>query len=48
MVDPATARALQEAIAETGIGYVVVAERLLHSLNLALTDALSDVFTVQL
>ena len=48
LVDPATARALQEAIAETGIGDVVVAERLLHSLNLALTDALSDVFTVQL
>ena len=46
LVDPTTARALQEAIAETGIGDVVVADRLLSSLNLALTDALSDVFTV--
>ena len=46
LVDPTTARALQEAIAETGIGDVVVADRLLSSLNLALTDALSDVFAV--
>ena len=46
LVDPATARALQEAIAETGIGEVVMADRLLNSLNLALTGALSDVFTV--
>ena len=46
LVDPATARALQESLAETGIGDVAVADRLLSSLNLALTDALSDVFTV--
>ena len=48
LVDPTTARALQESLAETGIGDVALADRLLHSLNLALTDALSDVFTVQL
>ena len=46
LVDPATARTLQETIAETGIGDVGLADRLLSSLNLALTDALSDVFTV--
>ena len=47
LVDPATARALQEAaIAKTGIRDVAVADRLLNSLNLALTEALSDVFTV--
>ena len=46
LVDPATARALQESLAETGIGDVAVADRRLGSLNLALTDALSDVFTV--
>ncbi len=46
LVDPATARALQESLAETGIGDVAVADRLLSSLNLALTNALSDVFTL--
>lgn len=46
LVDPATARVLQESLAEAGIGDVVVADRLLNSLILALTDALSDVFTV--
>ena len=46
LVDPATARALQESLAETGMGDVAVADRRLGSLNLALTDALSDVFTV--
>ncbi|MDE2787141.1 MAG: MFS transporter [Chloroflexota bacterium] len=46
LLDPATARALRESLAETGMGDVMVADRLLNQLNLALTDALSDVFTV--
>ena len=46
LVDPTTARALQESLAETGRVDVVVTNHLLNSLNLALTDALSDVFTV--
>ena len=46
LLDPATAQALQETIAETGNGDVTVADSLLESLNLALTEALSDVFTV--
>ena len=46
LLDPATAQALQKSLAETGIGDAAMADRLLNSLNLALTDALSDVFTV--
>ena len=46
LLDPATAQALRETIAETGNGDVTVADSLLESLNLALTEALSDVFTV--
>ena len=46
LVDPTTARALQQSLAETGMADVAVADRLLNSLNLALTNALSDVFTV--
>jgi len=46
LLDPATAHTLREAIVETGAGDVTVADGLLNSLNLALTEALSDVFTV--
>ncbi len=46
LLDPSTARALQETIADAGSGNIPVAESLLNSLNLALTEALSDVFTV--
>ena len=46
LLDPATAQALRETVAETGDGDVTVADSLLNSLNLALTEALSDVFTV--
>ena len=46
LLDPSTARALQETLADTGSGNVPVADSLLNSLNLALTEALSDVFTV--
>ena len=46
LVDPATARALQGSLAETDIGDAAVADHLLAWLNLALTNALSDVFTV--
>ena len=46
LLDPATAQRLQETIAETGAGDVAAADSLLNSLNLALTEALSDVFTV--
>ena len=46
LLDPATAQALQEMVARTGEGDVTVADSLLNSLNLALTEALSDVFTV--
>jgi len=46
LLDPATAQTLREAIVETGAGDVTVADGLLNSLNLALTEALSDVFTV--
>ena len=46
LLDPTTAQALRETVAETGVGDVTVADSLLNSLNLALTEALSDVFTV--
>ena len=46
LLDPSTARALQETLADTGSGNIPVADSLLNSLNLALTEALSDVFTV--
>ena len=46
LVDPATAQALQETLAEAGGGDAAVADSLLHSLNLALMEALGDVFTV--
>ena len=46
LVDPATAQALQETLAEAGGGDAAVVDSLLHSLNLALTEALGDVFTV--
>ena len=46
LLDPDTAQELQESIAETGTGYVTVTDSLFNSLNLALTEALSDVFTV--
>lgn len=45
VLDPATAQALRETVAETGGGDVSVADSLLNALNLALTEALSDVFT---
>jgi len=46
LVDPAVAQALKETVVETGSGDVPLADSLLDSLNLALTGALSDVFTV--
>ena len=46
LLDPATAQTLRETIAETGAGDITVTDSLLNSLNLALTEALSDVFTV--
>ena len=46
LLDPSTAQALQETLADAGSGNVPVADSLLNSLNLALTEALSDVFTV--
>ena len=46
LLDPTTAQALRETVAETGVGDVTVGDSLLNSLNLALTEALSDVFTV--
>ena len=45
VLDRATAQALRETVAETGGGDVSVADSLLNALNLALTQALSDVFT---
>ena len=44
VLDASTAQALKETLAETGD--VSLADSLLNSLNLALTGALSDVFTV--
>lgn len=46
LLDPTTAQALQQSFAETVAVDVALADRLLNPLNLALTDALSDVFTV--
>ena len=46
LVDPAAAQALRETVAEIGGESESVADGLLNSLNLALTVALSDVFTV--
>ena len=46
LLDPATAQELQETIAGTGAGDVTVTDSLLNSLNLVLTEALSDVFTM--
>ena len=45
-LDPATAQALKETLADAGSGGVPVADGLLNLLNPALTEALSDVFTV--
>ena len=45
VLDPATAQALRETVAGAGGGDLSVADSLLNSLNLALTQALSDVFT---
>ena len=44
LLDPATARTLQETVAEAGD--ITVVDGLFNSLNLALKAALSDVFTV--
>ena len=46
MLDLSTAQALRETAPGTGSGDVSVADSLLESLNLALTEALSDVFTL--
>ena len=46
LLDPDTAQVLKETVAEAGAGNAALADSLLNSLNLALTDALSDVFTV--
>ena len=46
VLDPSTAQALKETLAESGSGDFPVADSLLSSLNLAMTEALSDVFTV--
>ena len=46
LVDPAAAQALKEAVAGPGSENLPAAESLLHWLNLALTGALSSVFTV--
>ena len=46
LLDPATAQTFRETLAETGSGDAPLADSLLNSLNLALTEALSDVFTV--
>lgn len=46
LVDPAAAQVLKEAVAGSGSGNLPAADSLLHALNLALTGALSDVFTV--
>jgi len=46
LVDPAAAQVLKEAVAGPGSGNLPAADSLLHSLKLALTGALSDVFTV--
>ena len=46
LVDPAAAEVLKEAVAGPGSANLSVADSLLDSLNLALTGALSDVFTV--
>jgi len=46
LVDPAAAQVLKEAVAGPGGGNLPAADSLLHALNLALTGALSNVFTV--
>jgi len=46
LLDPDTAEVLKEKVAEAGAGNAALADSLLNSLNIALTDALSDVFTV--
>ena len=46
LVDPAAAQVLKEAVAGPGSENLPAAESLLHWLNLALTGALSSVFTV--
>ncbi|MYH61762.1 MAG: MFS transporter [Caldilineaceae bacterium SB0675_bin_29] len=46
LVDPAAAQVLKEVVAGPGSGNLPAADSLLHSLNLALTGALSNVFTV--
>ena len=46
LVDPAAAQVLKEAVAGPGGDNLPAADSLLHALNLALTGALSNVFTV--
>ena len=46
VLDPSTAQALKETLAGTGSGDVPLADSLLDSLDLALTGALGDVFTL--
>lgn len=46
LLDPATAASLGEGLAGTESGDIPVAESLLESLNVALADGLSNVFTV--
>lgn len=45
LLDPAVAEALRETLAGTVGGDIAAADRLLDSLNLALTEAMADVFT---
>lgn len=46
LLDPTTAQVLQQSLAETDSIDVALADLLLNALNLDLTNALSDVFTV--
>ncbi len=46
LLDPATTLTLKKTLAEAGGGDAAVADSLLNSLNLALIEALSDVFTM--
>ena len=45
LLDPNTARSLRDTLADTGSEGASVADNLLDSLNLALAQALGDVFT---
>ena len=46
LLDPATTQSLKETVAGTGSGDAAVADHLLNSLRLALTEAMGDVFTM--